>query len=254
MLRGHSWPCLPAIAERSSRCWRFVGPGSAPVRDAMADLRRLPGQGHPGVAGLRAAAAPRPPAPAWSGRRYDAAQPLVQDVARSRSRRSDPLRAEVVYLLDGGGAHLRAVDVFARVPASARGWRPQPDAHTPWQLLEHLRIAQHDILEWSRDPAFVSPPWPEGHWPATAAPPDARAWERSRRAFMADLDRALAIARDPSLDLLAPLAHARDASWLGQLILIATHNSYHLGQIVYAVQAGRPASPRRSGKSAMRHP
>jgi hypothetical protein len=114
--------------------------------------------------------------------------------------------------------------------------------HSPWELLEHLRIAQHDILVWSRDPSFVSPPWPDGYWPPTPAPPDAAAWARSRRAFLSDLRQALATARDPGIDLLAPLPHAPDASWLGQLFLVASHNSWHLGQMVAAVKTLRPIS------------
>ena len=155
--------------------------------------------------------------------------------AKSKSDRA--LRAEVVHLLDAGNAHLRAKDVFARVTVAQRGKRPAGFAHSPWELLEHLRIAQADILDWTLDPKTITPPWPEGFWPATPAPPSARAWEKSARAFLRDLHRAAKLAADPRRDLLAPLAHSPDASLLGQLLLLATHNSYHLGQLVDAQRA-----------------
>jgi hypothetical protein len=137
------------------------------------------------------------------------------------------LRAELVQLLDGGGAHARAEDVLARVEPAMRGVRPPGLAHSPWELLEHLRVAQEDILEWSFDPEYQSPPWPEG----------AKAWDRSVAAFLRDLRRALRIARDRKLDLFAPLEHSKDATLLGELFLIASHNSYHLAQMVDAARA-----------------
>src|SRR5947209_5776315 len=97
------------------------------------------------------------------------------------------LREHVLYLLKGGGAHLSFDAAIADLPIALRGSKPPGVPHTPWRLLEHLRIAQWDILEFSRNPRHQSPRWPDGYWPATDAPPDAAAWDRSVAAFRADL-------------------------------------------------------------------
>src|SRR5437016_12075781 len=89
------------------------------------------------------------------------------------------LREHVLYLLRGGGAHLDFDKAVAGLPPELRGVRPAALPHSPWRLLEHLRLAQWDILEFSRNPRHVSPPFPEGYWPPGDAPPDAAAWDRS---------------------------------------------------------------------------
>lgn len=152
-------------------------------------------------------------------------------MARSSSRADRRQREQLVRMLSEGGAHLPAQKVLARFPVAARGAQPGGAPHTAWQLLEHMRIAQWDILRFSLDPEHVSPTWPEGYWPATAAPPDAQAWNRSVESFLADLRALSAVARDARRDLLAPLAHAPAATWLGGIYLVASHNSYHLGQL-----------------------
>lgn len=143
----------------------------------------------------------------------------------------DTLREEVARLLDGGKAHARAKDVLAAFPAERCGERPRGLPHSGWQLLEHARLAQRDILEYARDPAWVSPPWPEGYWPASPKPPDAGAWTKSQKAFLADLRACLRVARDPRVDLLAPIPHC-GVSWLRELLLVADHNAWHLGQLL----------------------
>jgi len=151
-------------------------------------------------------------------------------------------------MLAGGGAHLPAQEVLSRFPVPLRGIKPRGAPHTPWQLLEHMRLAQWDILRFGLDPAHESPVWPDDYWPASAAPPDPRAWSRSVKAFLADLHALRRIALDRERDLLAPLAHAPDATWLGELYLVASHNSYHLGQLELlrrALEAGR----RRTGSA-----
>ena len=97
------------------------------------------------------------------------------------------LREHLVYLLDGGGAHLDFDAAVAGLPIALRGIRPSGLPHTPWELLEHMRLAQWDILEFMRKPKHVSPPWPAGYWPATQAPPDDGAWDKSVKGFRADL-------------------------------------------------------------------
>jgi hypothetical protein len=143
----------------------------------------------------------------------------------------DALRSHVLYLLRGGGAHASIETVLADWPHALQGERPQGQPHTPWRLLEHLRIAQWDILEFCRDPAHVSPPWPEGYWPRTDAPPDAEAWDRSRASFRADLASLVARVEDPANDLLAPLPHGDGQTLLREALLVADHNAYHQGQL-----------------------
>ena len=137
-------------------------------------------------------------------------------------------RRALVRMLEGGRAHAPLAASLLAFPRSLHGRKPRGAPHTPWELLEHLRIAQKDILDFSRDPEHPSPPWPEGFWPASATPPDARAWGKSARAFLADLRALEAVAR--TKHLAAPIP-GTTTSWFGQLCLVASHNSYHLGQL-----------------------
>jgi hypothetical protein len=147
--------------------------------------------------------------------------------------RDQSLRDHVGSLLGGHGAHAPIEKILADVPVAVRGTRPRRLSHSPWEVLEHLRIAQWDILEYVRNPAYVSPEWPQGYWPAAAEPPDARAWARSHAAFAADLAAILAIVSDPSVDLLAPIPHAQDGhTVLRQALLVADHNAYHGAEMV----------------------
>jgi hypothetical protein len=145
------------------------------------------------------------------------------------------LRKHLLDLLRGGGAHLRLDDAFEDLPARLRGVRPAGAAHTAWQLAEHLRLAQWDILEFSRNPKHVSPKFPEGYWPATEAPPDDAAWNRSLAAFRADLEAMCALVADPAKDLFGRVDHPEagdEHTLLREALLVADHNSYHLGQLV----------------------
>jgi hypothetical protein len=142
------------------------------------------------------------------------------------------LREHLLYLLKGGGAHLNFDKAIADLPAELRGAKPPGVPHTPWRLLEHLRIAQWDILEFTRNPRHVSPPWPEGYWPAGDAPPDGEAWDRSVAAFRADLRAMQDLVADPATDLFAPLPHGEGQTALREALLVADHNAYHLGQLV----------------------
>jgi hypothetical protein len=142
------------------------------------------------------------------------------------------LREHLMYLLKGGGAHLNFDKAIASLPANLRGAKPPGVPHTPWRLLEHLRIAQWDILEFTRNSQHVSPPWPEGYWPAGDAPPDDMAWDRSVVAFRADLRAMQALVADPATDLFTPLPHGDGQTALREALLVADHNAYHLGQLV----------------------
>jgi hypothetical protein len=142
------------------------------------------------------------------------------------------LREHLLYLLRGGGAHLDFEKAVAGLPPELRGVRPVDLPHSPWRLLEHLRIAQWDILEFCRNPRYVSPPFPEGYWPKGDAPPDPGAWDLSANAFRADLRAMEALVSDPASDLFTPLPHGQGQTLLREALLVADHNAYHLGQLV----------------------
>jgi hypothetical protein len=142
------------------------------------------------------------------------------------------LREHLLYLLRGGGAHLDFEAAVADMPGELRGAKPAGLPHTPWRLLEHLRICQWDILEFSRNPAHISPTFPAGYWPTGDAPPNAGAWDRSVESFRADLKAMQDLVADPAVDLFAPFPHGQGQSLLREALLLADHNSYHLGQLV----------------------
>jgi len=145
---------------------------------------------------------------------------------------NDALRKNVLELLEGKGAHADFDSALKGFPPERAGETPARFPHSAWQLLEHMRIAQWDILEFSRNPEHVSPEWPEGYWPATAAPPNETAWRKSIRAFLADQKAMRALVADPGADLLAPLPHGDGQTLLREALLVADHNAYHLGQFV----------------------
>ncbi|MFZ5831802.1 MAG: DinB family protein [Planctomycetota bacterium] len=142
------------------------------------------------------------------------------------------LREHVLYLLRGGGAHLSFERAVAGLAAELRGVKAPGVPHTAWHQLEHLRICQWDILEFSRNPRHVSPTFPDGYWPKEDAPPHADAWEQSIAAFEADLEAMCALVADPATDLFAPIPHGDGQTILREALLVADHNAYHLGQLV----------------------
>lgn len=145
----------------------------------------------------------------------------------------EALREHLVYLLQGGGAHLNFERAIADLPAKLRGAKVDGVPHTPWRLLEHMRIAQWDILEFSRDPHHVSPEFPDGYWPEGDAPPDSQSWDRSVRAFRSDLRAMIDLVADPETDLFARILHGDGQTILREALLVADHNAYHLGQFVF---------------------
>jgi hypothetical protein len=142
------------------------------------------------------------------------------------------LRQHLLYVLKGGGAHASFDAAIKNFPAALRGKKVDGFPHTAWMLLEHLRIAQWDILGFSRNPKHVSPKWPEGHWPKTEAPPKSTAWSKSVAAFRADLKAMQALVASPKTDLFAPLPWGEGQTVLREAILVADHNAYHVGQLV----------------------
>jgi DinB superfamily len=145
---------------------------------------------------------------------------------------SDALRQHLLDLLRGHNAHADFDAVVADFPSRSRGVKPPGAPHTAWQLLEHMRMAQWDILEFSRDAKHKSPPWPEGYWPKTEAPPNAASWNNSLRSFRADLKAMAKLVADKKTDLYAKIPHGTGQTILREALLIADHNSYHLGQMV----------------------
>ncbi|HEV3263002.1 MAG TPA: DinB family protein [Gemmataceae bacterium] len=142
------------------------------------------------------------------------------------------LREHVLNLLRGGDAHLDFEAAVADLPRALRGAKLPGVPHSPWRLLEHLRIAQWDILEFSRNPKHVSPKFPEGYWPKGDAPPDDAGWDRSLAGFRADLQGMQDLVADPATDLFARISHGDGQTILREALLVADHNAYHLGQFV----------------------
>ena len=143
-----------------------------------------------------------------------------------------PLRDHLLELLRGGHAHLKLDKAIADLPPELRGARAPGLQHTVWQLLEHLRIAQWDILEFSRDKDHVSPDWPAGYWPEATSPPDDAAWDKSVKSFRKDLQAVQDLVADPKTDLYAKLPWGDGQTVLREAMLVADHNAYHVAQIV----------------------
>ena len=142
------------------------------------------------------------------------------------------LREHLIELLRGGHAHLDFEAAIADMPPDLRGAKPPGLPHTPWRLLEHMRIAQWDILRFSVDPDHVSPEFPAGYWPEGDAPPDSSAWDRSVRSFRDDLQAMINLVLDPNTDLFASIEGGQGQTVLREALLVADHNAYHLGQLV----------------------
>jgi hypothetical protein len=143
------------------------------------------------------------------------------------------LREHLTRLLRSSEAHVDFDKAVSHLPRELRGVRPEPVPHSAWEVLEHMRIAQWDILEFSRNPKHVSPDWPAGYWPQSAAPPNDAAWDRSLRQFHADLEAMGKLIADPSTDLFARIPHGSGQTLLREALLVADHNAYHLGELVF---------------------
>jgi hypothetical protein len=146
---------------------------------------------------------------------------------------NDTLRRHLVDVLAAGNAHVNLEGSLKGLPAKLRGTKPKGAEHTAWQLLEHIRIAQRDILEFSRNPKHVSPAWPDGYWPKTEAPPSAAAWDKSMRQLRTDLKAMQTLVTNKKSDLFRVIPHGNGQTLLREALLLADHNAYHAGQIVY---------------------
>jgi len=140
------------------------------------------------------------------------------------------LRKHLLALLQGAQAHADFEAAIKDFPPSLRGKRPNGSPHSPWEILEHMRLAQWDILEFIRNPHHQSPEFPDGYWPAAAAPPNDKAWDKSVSAFRADQAALVALVANESTDLFVKLPQGDGQTILREALLVADHNAYHLGQ------------------------
>jgi hypothetical protein len=142
------------------------------------------------------------------------------------------LRKHVVELLTLGHAHATFEQSVKDLPLELQGKVPRGAEHSPWQLLEHLRLAQWDILDFSRNPKYPALKWPDDYWPKEKAPADEKAWDKSVRAFKKDLKEIVALVEDEKTDLFAEIPHGDGQTILREALLVADHNAYHVGQLV----------------------
>ena len=141
------------------------------------------------------------------------------------------LREQLVVGLVGDDAHMTFEAATAEFHDDAINRRPPNVDYTAWHLVEHLRRTQHDMLEYIRDPAYVSPPWPSGYWPESTAETTPEGFRRSVEGFLADRQAFAELAMDESIDVLAPIPHAPDHTVARCIRVIANHNSYHVGEL-----------------------
>ncbi len=142
------------------------------------------------------------------------------------------MREHLVRLLSGSQAHVDFEKAVNGMPVEARGKRPKGAEHSAWEIIEHLRIAQWDILDFSVNPNYREMKWPEEYWPKSPKPPNASAWAKSVRAFRADLKRMCDLVSDESTDLFAKFPWGSGQTILRQALLTADHNAYHIGELV----------------------
>jgi hypothetical protein len=154
------------------------------------------------------------------------------------------LRDHLVTALEGRVAHMDLREVVAGFPKEAMNTPPPNSTATAWHLLEHIRFAQRDILDFMSDPGYEEPAWPDDFWPGPDERTNRAGWERTIGAIEKDLEELIDLIRDPNTDLLAPLAHAPGYTVMREALLIVDHTSYHLGELsmLRGVLDIRPAS------------
>ncbi len=142
------------------------------------------------------------------------------------------VRQQLVALLRGGNAHLNFDQAVSQLASDSINYRVSNIPYSPWELVEHMRICQWDILEFTCNPQHKSPSWPDGYWPAKGEYADEKKWEESLNQFRRDLLSAEKLVNDPNTDLYMPIPHATDFNIFREILLIADHNAYHLGELV----------------------
>jgi hypothetical protein len=143
------------------------------------------------------------------------------------------LREQLIHAMRGDQSHIEFEAAIDDLPVELAGLKVQGSSHTAWQLLDHMRIAQHDVLEFSRDPSHKSPKWPEGYWPQTEAPPNKQAWEACIATFRKEAQEMEDLILDPDRDLFTPIEGGTGQTLLREALVVAAHNSYHLAQLVF---------------------
>ena len=142
------------------------------------------------------------------------------------------LRQNLVELMRGGHAHVNPEQALNGLVPALRNVRPENSSHSVWENLEHMRLAQEDILRYTIDDSWVSPDFPEGYWPRETGELTEEAWSKSVAAFLSDLEEVIKLVEDRDLDLTAEIPHGKGRTYLREILLVADHNAYHLGQIV----------------------
>ena len=140
------------------------------------------------------------------------------------------VREQLRTLLEGGNAHMTFDEAIANFPHEQMNTKPQNVPYTLWQLLEHIRMAQWDILEFIRNPQYVSPPWPEGYWPVESVQADEVAWEKTLVSFRADLQSLLIMVSDSEVNLYSPIPHGNGQNILREILVVADHSAYHISE------------------------
>lgn len=143
------------------------------------------------------------------------------------------LRANLAKLLDWRDAHANFDAAVAKMPPALRGKKPRGLPYSSWQLLEHLRLAQRDILDFCVASKYEEKNWPDDYWPSKPTPPNSKAWAKSVAAFKADRQALIELVNDSRIDLLATVPHGDGQSYLREMLLVADHNAYHIGQLIY---------------------
>jgi hypothetical protein len=150
---------------------------------------------------------------------------------------TDLPRSAIASILDWEDAHAGFDRVVAGLPRELQGQVPHGLPYSPWQLLEHIRLTQRDILEFCRNPDYEELDWPGDYWPKSAAPPSANAWEKSVQSFRQDREALKQLALDPGVNLSATVPAGDGQTYLRELLLVADHTAYHLGELVVVRRA-----------------
>jgi len=155
------------------------------------------------------------------------------------------IRVQLLNLLRGGSAHMDFNEVIANFPLKYINKKPPNVPYTFWHLLEHMRIAQRDILEFIRNPEHVSPDWPDEYWPQKDQRAGKVRWDKTIKGFRADLKSILNLVKNPETDFFAPIPHARNYNIFREILLVADHNSFHIGEFIILRQVVKTLPPDR---------
>jgi len=146
--------------------------------------------------------------------------------------KTSALREQLARALGWEEAHASFESAVANLAASLRGTAPAGLPYSPWQLVEHLRISQHDILDFCRNPNYEAMSWPDDYWPTSPAPPSSASWDASVQRFGEDRAALQALARDPAVNLETTIPHGDGQTYLRELLLAADHAAYHVGELI----------------------